>query len=99
MDDCPRCQQSEQYGCGCTTLEISKWRADEIERLRTELTDEIEGGVTVNIDDRIFCRWTDQELQAERFKLQKEASEASAKIGAIKAELMHRALESKEGRT
>tara|TARA_R110000851_G_scaffold22626_15_gene67046 strand:- start:869 stop:1066 length:198 start_codon:yes stop_codon:yes gene_type:complete len=42
MDDCPRCQQSEQYGCGCTTLEISKWRADEIERLRTELTDEIE---------------------------------------------------------
>jgi hypothetical protein len=35
MDDCPRCQQPEQYGCGCTTLEIAEWRKNRIVELES----------------------------------------------------------------
>ena len=37
MSDCLRCNQPEQYGCGCTTQEMNDWRADEITRLTADL--------------------------------------------------------------
>jgi hypothetical protein len=45
-----------------------------------------------DIDQRVYKGWTDQEIQTERFRLQAVASEASAVIGVLKTELLHRAI-------
>jgi hypothetical protein len=55
-----------------------------------------------DIDVRVYKNWTDQEIQAERFRLQALASEASAVIGVLKTELLHRAIAlgvTKDGKT
>ena len=55
-----------------------------------------------DIDVRVYKDWTDQEIQAELFRLQALASEASAVIGVLKTELLHRAIAlgvTKDGKT
>jgi hypothetical protein len=55
-----------------------------------------------DIDVRVYKDWTDQEIQAERFRLQALASEASAVIGVLNTELLHRAIalgDTKDGKT
>jgi hypothetical protein len=51
----------------------------------------------MDIDQRVYKDWTDQEIQAERFRLQALASEASAIIGVLKTELFYRATLSAKG--
>ena len=39
MSDCPRCQQDENYGCGCSTLELLNYAQDRVAELEAKLAD------------------------------------------------------------
>jgi len=39
MSDCPRCQQDENYGCGCSTLELLDYAQDRVAELEAKLAD------------------------------------------------------------
>ena len=39
MDNCQRCNMPEQYGCGCTSQEMNKWRAEKIIALQARVAE------------------------------------------------------------